>query len=266
MTFSLFQVDSFTAEPFRGNPAGVCLLDAPRPDDWMLGIAREMNLSETAFLLPEGAVYRLRWFTPQVEVTLCGHATLASAHILWEQGILPPAQTAQFETLSGRLSASRTADGWIRLDFPLREVRPADAPPGLVDALGLKQVRFSGRYREDYLLEADDEEQVRALKPDFARLKHLPARGVVVTARAAPGKVYDFVSRFFAPAVGVDEDPVTGSAHCALAPYWAERLEKPALLAFQASQRGGLLRVRPVGERVLLEGQAVTIFEARLRV
>ena len=265
MTFSLFQVDSFTAEPFRGNPAGVCLLDAPRDEDWMLGIAREMNLSETAFLLPEGTGYRLRWFTPQVEVTLCGHATLASAHILWEQGILYPDQTAQFATLSGQLSAFRTADSWIALDFPLRQVIPAAPPPGLLSALGIEQVQFSGRYREDYLIEVTDEEAVRALTPNFARLKTVPTRGVVITARAQE-KAYDFVSRFFAPAVGVDEDPVTGSAHCALAPYWAERLGKPSLLAYQASRRGGLLRVTPRNGRVLLEGQAVTIFEARLRV
>ncbi len=265
MTFSLFQVDSFTAEPFRGNPAGVCLLDAPRDEEWMLGIAREMNLSETAFLLPEGAGYRLRWFTPQVEVTLCGHATLASAHILWEQGLLAPDQTVQFETLSGRLSAFRAPDGWIALDFPLREVTPAALPPGLLSALGIEQAQFSGCYREDYLIELPDEEAVRALTPDFARLKTIPTRGVVVTARAQD-KAYDFVSRFFAPAVGVDEDPVTGSAHCALAPYWAERLGKASLLAYQASRRGGLLRVSPRNGRVLLEGQAVTIFEARLRV
>ncbi len=265
MTFSLFQVDSFKSVPFSGNPAGVCLLDAPRDEGWMLGIAREMNLSETAFLLPEGETYRLRWFTPQVEVTLCGHATLASAHILWEQGLLSADQTAQFETLSGRLSASRSAEGWIVLDFPARQVTPANAPAGLLDALGLEQVRFSGRYREDYLIEAADEETVRALTPDFTRLKRIPTRGVVVTARAQ-GKAYDFVSRFFAPAVGVDEDPVTGSAHCALAPYWAEQLGKSTLLAYQASQRGGWLRVTPRAERVLLEGQAVTIFEARLRV
>ncbi len=265
MTFSLFQVDAFTAEPFSGNPAGVCLLDTARDERWMLGIAREMNLSETAFLLPQGEVYRLRWFTPQVEVTLCGHATLASVHILWEQGLLSTEQTAQFETLSGRLSARRTASGWIVLDFPLREVVPADPPPGLLDALGLEQVRFSGRYREDYLIEIADEDSLRALSPDFARLKSIPTRGVVVTARAQAGE-YDFVSRFFAPAVGVNEDPVTGSAHCALAPYWAERLGKTTLLAYQASVRGGWLRVTPRNGRVLLEGQAVTIFEARLRV
>lgn len=266
MTFSLFQVNSFTAEPFSGNPAGVCLLDAARDERWMLAIAREMNLSETAFLLPGGEAFRLRWFTPQVEVSLCGHATLASAHILWEQGLLSADQTAQFDTLSGRLSAHRTAEGWIVLDFPLREVMPADTPAGLLNALGLERVRFSGRYREDYLIEVADEETVRGLKPDFARLKSVPTRGVVVTSRPAADKPYDFVSRFFAPAVGVDEDPVTGSAHCALAPYWAQRLGKSTLLAYQASQRGGWLRVTPRGNRVLLEGQAVTIFEARLRV
>jgi PhzF family phenazine biosynthesis protein len=232
---------------------------------WMMGIAREMNLSETAFLLPEGDAFRLRWFTPAVEVTLCGHATLASAHILWERKVFPPGKTAQFETLSGRLTAERCADGWIALDFLARLTGPATPPEGLLPALGLERALFVGRYKEDYLLELESEEQVRGLAPDFARLKGVETRGVVVTARAQmPG--YDIVSRFFAPAVGVDEDPVTGSAHCALAPYWSGKLQKPSLHASQASSRGGELRIHHLGERVRLDGQAVTVFSASLHV
>lgn len=265
MTLPLFQVDAFTNRPFLGNPAGVVLLDAPRPDAWMLNLAREMNLSETAFLLPEGEVYRLRWFTPTVEVTLCGHATLASAHILWEQGRLSADQCAAFETLSGRLTAERTPDGWIALDFPARLCDPVSPPPGLLEALGIREAVFTGRYKEDYLIEVDNEEAVRALKPDFTRLSQIETRGVVVTARAS-GADYQVVSRFFAPAVGVDEDPVTGSAHCAIAPYWSAKLNRDSLLAYQASSRGGLLRIRHAGQRVILEGQAVTVFSASLLV
>ena len=265
MTLPIFQVDSFTDRPFAGNPAGVCMLDAPRSDEWMLGVAREMNLSETAFLLPEGEGYRLRWFTPEVEVTLCGHATLASAHILWEQGFLAAGQAAKFLTLSGPLSAARAADGWIALDFPARITAPLAPPEGLLDALGIAATVFTGRYKEDYLIEVFSEAEVRALQPDYTRLRQVETRGVVVTARADDER-YDFVSRFFAPAVGVDEDPVTGSAHCALTPYWSMKLGKASLLAYQASARGGVVRVRPEGERVILEGQAVTIFKAALLV
>jgi PhzF family phenazine biosynthesis protein len=266
MSLPLYQVDSFTTSPFAGNPAGVCLLDASRPDEWMLGVAREMNLSETAFLLAEGAGYRLRWFTPAVEVSLCGHATLASAHILWEQGFLPAEQTAIFETLSGTLKASRNADGWIALDFPARRVEAAGLPEGLLEALGLSNPVFTGHYKEgSYLVEAVDDETVRTLQPNFARLRSLKLRAVIVTARSQTS-AYDFVSRFFAPGVGIDEDPVTGSAHCTLAPYWSHKLGKDSLVAYQASARGGMLRVRPQGERVILEGQAVTVFTAQLLV
>jgi predicted PhzF superfamily epimerase YddE/YHI9 len=264
-TLPLFQVDAFTSQPFSGNPAGVVLLKEPKPDAWMLGIAREMNLSETAFLLPEGDAYRLRWFTPAVEVTLCGHATLASAHILWEQKVLPIEQTAQFETLSGRLTAEHCPDGWIALDFPARLTDPAAPPDGLLSSQGINRPVFVGRYKEDYLLELETEEQVRGLAPDFMQLKNVQTRGVVVTARAQmPG--YDIVSRFFAPAVGVNEDPVTGSAHCALAPYWSRKLQKTSIHAYQASARGGELRIHHLGERVRLEGQAVTVFSASLHV
>jgi len=265
MSLSLYQVDSFTNRPFAGNPAGVCLLDSPRPDEWMLGVAGEMNLSETAFLLPEDGFYRLRWFTPMVEVTLCGHATLACAHILWEQGFLASNQTALFETLSGRLQAVRTPDGWIALNFPGRPVEPVVSPEGLLESLGLNNALFVGKYREDYLVEVQNEPIVRALQPDFVSMRKLKTRGVVVTAQCDQGE-YDFVSRFFAPAVGVDEDPVTGSAHCALTPYWSKKLGKPTLMAYQASPRGGQLRVRPHEERVILEGQALTVYSATLLV
>ncbi len=265
MPITIFQVDAFTNQPFRGNPAGVCLLEAPQPDEWMLGIAREMNLSETAFLLPEGGSYRLRWFTPAVEVSLCGHATLASAHILWEQGGLQADKTAVFNTLSGELSAMRAADGWIALNFPARFSQAVDAPEGLLGALGLDEPLFVGKYREDFLVEVKDEKIVRELQPDFNRLLDVKTRGVVVSARSATPP-YDFVSRFFAPAVGVNEDPVTGSAHCALAPYWASRLGKQSMLAYQASRRGGELRVRLQGDRVILEGQALTVFTGWLLV
>ena len=265
MSIPIFQVDAFTNQPFKGNPAGVCLLEAPQPDEWMLGIAREMNLSETAFLLPEGSAYRLRWFTPAVEVSLCGHATLASAHILWEQGCLRADQSAVFHTLSGELTAMRTADGWIALDFPARFSQLVEAPEDMLAALGLDEPLFVGKYREDYLVEVGDEKIVRALRPDFNRLLSVQTRGVVVTARSEKPP-YDFLSRFFAPAVGVNEDPVTGSAHCALTPYWASRLGKQSMLAYQASQRGGELRVRLQGERVILEGQALTIFSGLLLV
>jgi len=255
----IYQVDSFTAQIFRGNPAGVCLLDRPRPEDWMRDLSREMNLSETAFLHPEGEVYRLRWFTPKTEVTLCGHATLASAHILWEQGMLLAKQPAQFETLSGRLTADKR-DDWIELNFPARPVGPVEPPPGLIASLGIDRPVFVGRYREDFLVEAADEGIVRSLTPDYSALLKVETRGIVVTARAESGE-FDIVSRFFAPAVGINEDPVTGSAHSALASYWCAKLAKDELTAYQASERGGVLRLRLEGERAVIAGQAVTVFK-----
>lgn len=265
MTTLLYQVDAFTDTPFRGNPAGVCLLDGPREAAWMLALAREMNLSETAFLLPEGDVYRLRWFTPKVEVSLCGHATLASAHILWEQGFLPAREPARFETLSGRLTASHLTDGWISLDFPARMPVIQGAPAGLLAALGISEehVRYMGKYKDNTLVELDREQLVRSLTPDFDRLVQVETRAVSVTAQADDPQL-DFVSRFFAPRMGINEDPVTGSAHTALTPYWSALSGKTELLAEQVSERGGRLRVRALGERVAIEGQAVTIFSARL--
>ena len=262
MGLPIVQVDAFTDRPFSGNPAAVCLLPEPRDERWMQNVAREMNLSETAFLHAEGSGFRLRWFTPVVEVALCGHATLASAHVLWEDGHLQPADMAVFHTQSGRLTAQRRA-GWIELDFPATPAGPADAPPGLLEALGVQAPRAVGRSRFDYLVEVESEDVVRRLAPDHTALRRVEARGVMVTSRATtPG--FDFVSRFFAPQSGIDEDPATGSAHCTLGPYWAARLGKSALTAYQASARGGVLRVLVAGDRVKLQGMAVTVMRGEL--
>jgi PhzF family phenazine biosynthesis protein len=257
----IIQVDAFTDTPFAGNPAAVCLLPAPRDEGWMQKVAREMNLSETAFLVPQADGYALRWFTPAVEVALCGHATLASAHVLWEDGHLPPGRQARFHTKSGLLTGDRAGE-WIELDFPAKREEPAPAPAGLAEALGAAP-KYIGRNQFDYLVEVDGEATVRGLKPDQGALAALPVRGVIVTARAdSPG--YDFVSRFFAPGSGVAEDPVTGSAHCALGPFWQSRLGKRELVAYQASPRGGVVRVRVAGERVMLGGKAVTVLRGEL--
>ncbi|MBF2098917.1 MAG: PhzF family phenazine biosynthesis protein [Gloeomargaritaceae cyanobacterium C42_A2020_066] len=258
----VFQVDAFATQPYSGNPAAVCILDAPRPADWCLHVAQEMNLSETAFLElgPEGS-YSLRWFTPAVEVDLCGHATLASAHVLWEAGYLAPATEARFLTRSGTLTAQLRGD-WIHLDFPATPCTPVVAPAGLEDALGAQPVAV-GRTQFDLLVELASEADVRVLTPDFAALAHMPVRGVIVTA-ASPGQDYDFVSRFFVPAAGINEDPVTGSAHCGLGPYWQARLGKSELLGYQASARGGYVQVGCRGERVDLAGRAVTIWRGEL--
>ena len=262
MTLRITQVDSFTNRPFAGNPAGVCILPKAADESWMLNVAGEMNLAETAFLVPRGDGYDLRWFTPTVEVDLCGHATLASAHVLWEEGHLKPNTQARFHTKSGLLTADRR-EPWIELDFPATPAKPAEAPPGLNEALGAK-ARFVGLSKFDYLVELEDEAAVRTLDPDLGAIARVPARGVIVTARANKGK-YDFVSRFFAPQSGVPEDPVTGSAHCALAPYWSGKLGKKELMAYQASTRGGELRLRLEGDRVVLGGQAVTVLRCELQ-
>lgn len=267
MNYPITQVDAFTATPFAGNPAAVCILPAPSDERWMQDVAREMQLSETAFLVrrPAGE-YDLRWFTPAVEVALCGHATLASAHVLWDEGHLAPAAQARFHTKSGLLTADRLGD-WIELDFPATPADAAGAPPHLLEGLGIAAPRFVGRTRFDWLVELDDEAVVRAVRPDFDRLGRVDARGVIVTSRAARGATYDFVSRFFGPQAGVDEDPVTGSAHCALAPYWLARLDAAAdapLTGYQASARGGIVRVRMHNGRVRLGGQAVTVLRGAL--
>jgi PhzF family phenazine biosynthesis protein len=257
----IYQVDAFTDTPFTGNPAGVCVLPEPRDDAWMQNVAREMNLSETAFLRERADGYALRWFTPAVEVELCGHATLAAAHILWETGRLARHQPARFHTLSGLLTAERRGEA-IELDFPATPDEPAEAPAELAEILGARVVNFRSS-RFDHLVELESEAAVRGLRPDFNRLKSLPVRGIMVTSRAST-RGYDFVSRFFGPAVGIDEDPVTGSAHCCLGPYWSGRLGKTEMRACQLSARGGVVGVTVMGDRVRLRGQAVTVMAADL--
>lgn len=275
MSLPITQVDAFTDVPYRGNPAAVCLLPAERDAAWMQLVAREMNLAETAFLLRRDDGFSLRWFTPTVEVDLCGHATLASAHVLWEEGRLAPEETARFHTRSGLLTARRN-DGEIWLDFPALLARATPPPAGLERALGA-EIRFFGHNSIDSLAEVDSEETVRAIQPDLAMLRRFGGRGLIVTSRANPsgsggesgnggggGAGYDFVSRFFAPGAGIDEDPVTGSAHCCLGPFWGARLGRSELTGYQASARGGLVRVRNRGERVELGGRAVTVLRGTL--
>lgn len=261
MKLTLFQVDAFTSKPFSGNPAAVCILPAAREERWMQQVAAEMNLSETAFLTRREDGFNLRWFTPVTEVALCGHATLASAHVLWETGLISSHEQARFHTLSGLLTAERQED-WIQLDFPATPAAPAAPPPGLAEVLGAKPV-FAGKNKFDYLIELENEEQVRQLKPDCRLLAGIPARGVIVTSRSQNSE-FDFISRFFAPAAGIDEDPVTGSAHCCLGPFWSERLQKNDMLAYQASRRGGVMKVGVRHNRVLLGGQAITVLRGEL--
>lgn len=258
----LFQVDAFTSTPFRGNPAGVCLVSKGANAGRMQDIASEMNVSETAFVRRRvDGDFDLRWFTPTVEVELCGHATLAAAHILWETAAVPAEHVLRFHTKSGLLTARRNGEE-TELDFPATPPLETAAPPGLLEALGVQAKRV-GRTTSDYLIELANERAVRAVGPDFARLRTLHTRGVIVTAHANH-PAFDFVSRFFAPAVGVDEDPVTGSAHCALAPYWGELLRKQRLVGYQASSRGGTVYATLNGDRVWLAGHAVTVFRGEL--
>lgn len=262
MKQSIIQVDAFTNRAFQGNPAAVCVLPSPQDDRWMQSVAREMNLSETAFLLKQDRHYSLRWFTPTTEVPLCGHATLASAHVLWTEGYASTGQELKFETKSGILSA-KYRDDWIELNFPAN--RSQDIPPitKLSDALGvpLKTVLYNSL---GYLVEVASAGQVEQLQPNFTLLKQLPISNVIVTSKAQDSE-YDFVSRFFAPGLGIDEDPVTGAAHCCLAPYWRDRLQKNQFLAYQASSRGGIVKVDyDGGDRVTLSGQAVTVMRGEL--
>lgn len=257
------QVDAFADRPFAGNPAAVCLLSAPGDPQWMQQVAREMNLAETAFLVRRRDGFDLRWFTPAVEVDLCGHATLASAHVLWEEGHLQPAEIVRFHTRSGVLTASRQGS-LIWLDFPATPAQPAATPIELERGLGKSaSIKYVGRTPFDYLVELKSEAEVRSLAPDMSELVQLPVRGVIVTARSTDGS-YDFVSRFFAPAAGVAEDPVTGSAHCGLGPFWATRLGKQELVGYQASARGGTVRVRLDGDRAHLGGEAITVLRGEL--
>lgn len=277
-SISLFIVDAFADRPFTGNPAAVCLLDGPLEcAEWAQSLAAEMNLSETAFVEPEApdGTRRLRWFTPAVEVSLCGHATVASAHALAEAGIVEPASVVRFATASGEVTAELVpgTPGRVVLDFPARPAQACEPPEGLIDAFGLAP-RWVGRSGEnDLLLEVDRDDWVRTVKPDLGRLSSVDARGVILTARAGgssdlpqtqDGRRPDFVSRFFAPQSGVPEDPVTGSAHCTLAPHWARRLGQERMCAYQASRRGGFVDVELRGDRVRLGGGAVTTLRGTL--
>jgi PhzF family phenazine biosynthesis protein len=263
-TMRLLQIDAFASEPFRGNPAAVCMLDAERDPAWMQSVAAEMNVSATAFPVPRGDGFALRWFTPVAEIPLCGHGTLATAHALWEEEILSIGEPARFHTKAGELSATRDGE-LIELDFPAVPEERAEPPQELLDALGVSVAVYVGRNRLDYLVEVESDDFVRKLTPDFATLSRIVPRGVIVTSRATSDD-FDFVSRFFAPAAGLPEDPVTGSAHCCLAPYWSARLGKEELLAFQASPRGGVVRVRIAGDRVKIAGRARTVLRGELTV
>lgn len=256
----IYIVDAFTEHPYKGNPAAVCILDSERSDQWMQNVASEMNLSETAFLIEENEGYSLRWFTPEAEVDLCGHATLASAHILWEESIFC-GEEVRFITKSGWLSAKKIGQ-WIQLNFPLEREQESEAPIELVEGLGT-DFTYVGKNRLDYLVEVEDEETLRNLQPNFRLLKTLKSRGIIVTSKSNRSQA-DFVSRCFYPALGVDEDPVTGSAHCCLGPYWQRKLNKNDLIAIQLSKREGLLKLSVGTERILLSGQAVTTLRGDL--
>ena len=261
---SIIQVDAFTATPFHGNPAAVCVLSAPKDPQWMQYVAREMNLSETAFLVPRDRGFELRWFTPTTEVPLCGHATLASAHVLWAEGYLAPDQMAEFHTKSGVLTAQKQGD-WIELDFPANpSVIDVTMPVGLEDALGTA-VQTVARSGLGLLAEVGNQSVVEHLHPNFSQLVDLGIAKIIVTSLADAGAEYDFVSRFFAPGIGIHEDPVTGAAHCCLAPYWSDRLQKTHMLGYQASERGGMVKVvYDGGDRVSLSGQAITVMRGEL--
>lgn len=273
MTIPIYQVDAFTDQPFAGNPAAVCVFGADsssrrRADNavWMQQVAGEMNLSETAFISPIEQGCAIRYFTPTVEVPLCGHATLASAHVLWESGIVHANQPIQFDTIERqRLVCVRNNNGLITMDFPVDS--PATAPPaaGLIEALGVEPSACA-KTKYDWLIELTDQQAVIDCTPDFAALSRIEVRGVIITAKAEPNrnKPCDFVSRFFAPVAGIDEDPVTGSAHCALAPYWANKLGGDELVGRQLSKRGGTVNVRCKGDRVEIAGRATTIFTGAL--
>jgi len=261
MPVKIYQVDAFADKPFSGNPAAVCIMENEADSLWMQKVAMEMNLSETAFLHEEGDGYNLRWFTPTTEIDLCGHATLASAHILWEEGFLDPKEDVQFKTRSGILGASKKSE-IIELDFPSAVAQEVPVPEGLLESLNVEPL-YVGKNKFDYLVQVDSEAIIRTLEPDLNLLKSLPARGVIITS-ICKDPAYDLISRFFGPAAGIDEDPVTGSAHCCLGPFWGKRLGKSRLVGFQASERGGTVHVTLKGDRVILGGRAVTVLKGEL--
>jgi PhzF family phenazine biosynthesis protein len=263
MPIPLFHVDAFTDRPFSGNPAAVCLLPSWKEDRWLRAVGREMNLSETAFLVQNADGFDLRWFTPEAEVDLCGHATLASAHVLGQRSLVKSAEAIRFSTKSGILKAVRMGDA-IELDFPLEPDEPADPPANLLSALGVS-ARYVGKNRFDYVVEVESEQALRQVAPDFKLLGVIPCRGVIVTSRSADPQ-FDFASRAFFPRLGVDEDPVCGSAHCCLGAFWRKRLDKSEFLAYQASARGGVVKVRVTGDRAFLGGKAVIVAKGELVV
>ncbi len=262
MANKVLQIDAFTDEPFKGNPAAVLLLTEDKPTEWMQLVAAEMNLSETAFVRPIEDGYSLRWFTPVAEVDLCGHATLASAHALWEGGQVDRHDPIVFQTLSGSLSATQN-EGWIELNFPSEPESECELPDALRDGVGVP-IQYCGKNRLDYIVEVESELAVRNLQPVWSEFEKIKTRGIIVTSRADTSD-YDFISRAFFPSLGIQEDPVTGSAHCGLAPYWAKKLGKKDFYAFQASPRGGNLKVSLQDDRVILAGQAVNVLEGTIK-
>jgi len=257
----IYQVDAFAAKPFKGNPACVCLMNSEKSEEWMQNVAMEMNLSETAFLTKSKDGFDLRWFTPTTEVDLCGHATLASAHIIWETGILPRDAQAKFYTKSGLLSAVKDGD-WIEMNFPKVPQEECEPFDELYMGLGVRP-SYVGRSNRDYLIEVESEEIVKGAKPDFEQLRAVDSDGFIITS-VSQTTDYDFVSRFFAPRLGVNEDPVTGSAHCVLGPYWAEKLLKQELIGLQASKRTGVVKLKVQRVRINIIGKAVTVFKGDL--
>jgi PhzF family phenazine biosynthesis protein len=262
-SMQIYQVAAFTEEPFHGNPAVVCFLSEPKNDGWMQSVATEMNMPVTAFLYKNDDHYSLRWFTSTTEIPICGHGTLASAHILYDLNHISREASATFMTKSGWLTANFNA-GWIEFTFPSKPDQKTIAPKKLNQALGVKPT-YVGKNHFDYIVEVEGEDVVKNLKPNIDIIAQMPVRGVIVTSVSNSNK-YDFVSRFFSPAQGIDEDAVTGSAHCCLGPYWERKLNKSDFIAFQASSRGGILKIRVNGERVLLAGKAMTVLEGKLRV
>lgn len=256
MSVSLYLVDAFTGMPFKGNPAAVCLLHSPADEAWMQNVAAEMNHSETAFVYPEQSGYGIRWFTPTTEVELCGHAALASVHVLREAGIIKDGEDVVFYAKSITITA-KCSDGRIEMDFPILPVDAVETPDGLIEAIGVEPVSCSANKRL-LLVELADEDAVREFNPDFTRIAAVDAPCLLITAKS-DCNAYDFVSRFFAPRMGINEDPVTGSAHCSLGVYWQQRLGKSELIGYQASSRGGVVGVRVEGNRTYLSGMAVTV-------
>ncbi len=263
MSQTIYQVDSFTDKAFAGNPAAVCIMDSMPEERRCINIASEMNLSETAFLVPNGNGFELRWFTPTVEVDLCGHATLAAVRVLSELGKLSDSGTVTFTSRSGRLRA-KMVDDQIELDFPITTANQCECPQDIIRGIGLHP-QWCGKTDFDYLVEVSSAEQVRNCQPDFGILSRFGIRGVIVTAQSDQTN-YDFISRFFAPGAGIDEDPVTGSAHCALGPYWQAKLGKSELTGYQASERGGVVNVRIESDRIFLRGSAVLVMKSELFV